>query len=201
MASQSTSRGTKRDDLILDAVREAVIRHGVRRTTANDIAEGAGISRMTFYRAMGSVDEAVLRTLTREFAQGTAAARSHSTAATARERLVEFAIDSVRTFALSPLIRSIGERDPELLVPYVTDRFGSSQTIVLDAITALIAEGEADGTIRPRPGMATSVLVTLQGFGLSSKILAARGELEHCFTELRTMLNAYLATPVSATGN
>jgi AcrR family transcriptional regulator len=195
MASQSTSHPTKqsRDDRILDAVREAVIRHGVRRTTANDIAEGAGISRMTFYRAMGSVDEAVLRTLTREFALGTAEARSHATAATARERLVEFAVDSVRTFAHSPLIRSIGERDPELLVPYITDRFGSSQTIVLDAITGLIAEGEADGTVRSRPGMATSMLITLQGFGLSSKILAARGELENCFTELRTMLSAYLA--------
>ncbi len=191
MASQSTKHS--RDDRILDAVRAAVIRHGVRRTTANDIADGAGISRMTFYRAMGSVDEAVLRTLTREFAVGTAEARSHATAATARERLVEFAVDSVRTFAHSPLIRSIGERDPELLVPYITDRFGSSQTIVLDAIAALISEGEADGTIRPRPGMATSVLITLQGFGLSAKILASRGELDSCFAELRTMLNAYLA--------
>src|SRR5690554_4964165 len=193
MASQSTSTQQSREDLILDAVREAVIRHGVRRTTANDIAEGAGISRMTFYRAMGSVDEAVLRTLTREFAVVTAQARSDATALTARERLVDFAVAGVRTFAMSPLIRSIGERDPELLVPYVTDRFGSSQTIVLDAIAALLDEGEADGTIRPRPGMATSVLITLQGFGLSSKILAARGELEHCFTELRTMLSAYLA--------
>jgi AcrR family transcriptional regulator len=192
MASQSNKQS--RDDLILDAVRGAVIRHGVRRTTANDIADGAGISRMTFYRAMGSVDEAVLRTLTREFATGTARARSDAMATTARERLVDFAVGSVRTFALSPLIRSIGERDPELLIPYITDRFGSSQTIVLDAITAFLAEGEADGTIRPRPGMATAVLVTLQGFGLSSKILAARGELESSFQELRTLIDAYLAT-------
>ena len=196
MTSQSTnSSGNKpsRDDLILDAVREAVIRHGVRRTTANDIAEGAGISRMTFYRAMGSVDEAVLRTLTREFALGTAQAKSDATASTARERLVDFAVDSVRTFAMSPLIRSIGERDPELLVPYVTDRFGSSQAIVLDAIGAFLTEGEADGTIQSRPALATALLVTLQGFGLSSKILAARGELESSFAELRTLLNAYLA--------
>lgn len=196
MASHSTSPGGtrhSREDLILDAVREAVIRHGVRRTTANDIAEGAGISRMTFYRAMGSVDEAVLRTLTREFAVVTAQARSGATASTARERLVDFAVESVRTFAMSPLIRSIGERDPELLMPYVTDRFGSSQAIVLDAIAAFIAEGEADGTIQSRPSLATTVLVTLQGFGLASKILAARGELEPCFTELRILLNAYLA--------
>ena len=194
MASQSIKQS--RDDLILDAVREAVILHGVRRTTANDIAERAGISRMTFYRAMGSVDEAVLRSLTREFATGTARVRSDATETTARERLIHFAVDSVRTFAMSPLIRSIGERDPELLVPYVTDRFGSSQAIVLDAIAALIAEGEADGTIQSRPGMATAVLVTLQGFGLSSKIIAARGELETCFAELRIMLDSYLAAKV-----
>lgn len=200
MTLQSTK--VSRDGTILEAVREAVILHGVRRTTATDIAERAGISRMTFYRAMGSVDEAVLRTLTREFTLGTERARAESNGSTARDRLVDFAVASVRTFALSPLIQSIGERDPELLLPYVTDRFGSSQLVVLAALVALIAEGESDGTITGQPSMATSILLTMQGFGLSSKIVAARGELESCLDQLRAMLDAYLAaTPAAPAGN
>jgi hypothetical protein len=37
------------------------------------------------------------------------------------------------------------------------------------------------------------VLVTLLGFGASSKVIAARGELEACFSELRILLTSYLA--------
>ncbi|MEX1079774.1 MAG: helix-turn-helix domain-containing protein [Homoserinimonas sp.] len=191
MSSQSNKR--LRDDLILDAVRESVILHGVRRTTASDIAQRAGVSRMTFYRAMESVNEAVLLTLEREFATETARTRSDTTASTARERLVDFTVDGVRAFIASPLLRSIGERDPELLIPYLTDHFGTSQVILLDAIVAYLAEGEADGTIRPRAGMASAVLLILQSFSISSKILAARGELESSLAELRILMNAYLA--------
>lgn len=192
----SQSNNSSRDNRILDAVREAVILYGVRRATATDIAQRAGVSRMTFYRAMESVNEAVLLTLEREFAAETARQRSDTTASTARERLVDFTVDSVRAFITSPLLRSIGERDPELLVPYLTDHFGTSQVILLDAIVAYLAEGEADGTIRPRPGMATAVLLILQSFSISSKILVARDELDSSFRELRILLNAYLTAEV-----
>lgn len=131
------------DEKLLLATRQSVVLHGVRRTTANDIAERAGISRMTFYRRMGSVENAVLATLTREFRTAAAGVRSASPAGTGREQLVHFAIQSVRVFATSELLDSIAERDPEFLIPYVTDRFGASQQLILDQLDALIAAGQA----------------------------------------------------------
>ena len=46
------------------------------------------------------------------------------------------------------LLRRIVDVDPEVLLPYLLDRRGRSQEMVADALAALIAEGQQDGTIR-----------------------------------------------------
>lgn len=190
MTSQrNTSVG---DEKILAATRDSVIRHGVRRTTANDIVERAGISRMTFYRRMGSVENAVLQALTREFRSYAAAAEAASSTGNGREKLVQFAVESVRVFAASELLASIGERDPEFLIPYVTDRFGQSQQLILTRLEALIAAGLEDASIEAAPGTATSILLALQGVALSSKVLLRMGTFEDSVTELKKMLERYL---------
>lgn len=53
------------DHPILDAAETCFGRHGVRRTTIEDIAAEAGVSRITVYRQVGSREEIVLRTLLR----------------------------------------------------------------------------------------------------------------------------------------
>lgn len=202
MKSQRTS--TPADDRLLAATREAVVVHGVRRTTANDIAERAGISRMTFYRRMGSVDNAVLAALTEEFRRyaGVAGhpAAGHPASGTARRQLVHFAVESVRVFATSELIASIAERDPEFLIPYVTDRFGASQQIVLDRLQALLDAGAADGSIEASAGTATTVLLAVQGVALSSRVLLKSGSFEATVAELGKMLERFL-TPSGATAD
>ncbi|QHK20471.1 TetR family transcriptional regulator [Pseudarthrobacter psychrotolerans] len=197
MTSQRTT--TVGDEKILAATRDSVIRHGVRRTTANDIVERAGISRMTFYRRMGSVENAVLQTLTREFRAYAAAAEAASSTGNGREKLVQFAVESVRVFATSELLASIGERDPEFLIPYVTDRFGQSQQLILTRLEALIAAGLEDGSIEAAPATATSILLALQGVALSSKVLLRMGTFDDSVAELKKMLERYL-TPSSNGG-
>ncbi len=190
MASQRTIPAS--DDNLLTATRDSVILHGVRRTTANDIAERAGVSRMTFYRRMGSVENAVLQTLTREFQSSADSVRTGTPAGTGRAQLVHFAAESVRVFATSPLLASIGERDPEFLIPYVTDRFGSSQQLILEQLESLIGLGVKDGSIEASPGTATALLLALQGVALSSKVLLKLGTFEESVTQLRKMLERYL---------
>lgn len=195
MMSQRTN--TPGDEKLLAATRESVILHGVRRTTANDIAERAGISRMTFYRRMGSVENAVLQTLTREFRAHTEAVRTDAAAGNGREQLVHFAVNSVRVFATSELLASISERDPEFLIPYVTDRFGSSQQLLLELIDSLLAIGVDDGSIEATASTSITLLLALQGVALSSKVLIKRGDFEDCLTELGSMLKNHL-TPATA---
>ena len=177
---------------LLAAIRESVVLHGVRRTTANDIAERAGISRMTFYRRMGSVENAVLAVLTQEFRAYTGTARGNTPAGTAREQLMHFAVESVRVFATSELLASIAERDPEFLIPYVTDRFGASQRLILAELHAMLETGMADGSIESAEGTATTLLLALQGVALSSRVLLRTGSFEQALTELAKMLERYL---------
>ncbi|MBV1778790.1 TetR/AcrR family transcriptional regulator [Paeniglutamicibacter sp. ABSL32-1] len=188
------------DEKLLLATRESVVLHGVRRTTANDIAERAGISRMTFYRRMGSVEHAVLATLTREFRTAAADVRSACPAGTGREQLVHFAIQSVRVFATSELLASIAERDPEFLIPYVTDRFGASQQLILDELEGLIAAGQADHSIEATAATATTLLLALQGVALSARLLRKTGAFEQTLAELERMLLRHL-TPAGTAGN
>ncbi len=195
MKSQRTSRDAGEELLV--ATRDAVILHGIRRTTANDIADRAGISRMTFYRRMGSVENAVLQALTHEFRAYTRTVQVGSPVGSGRGALVYFAVESVRVFATSDLLTSIGERDPEFLIPYVTDRFGKSQQLILDRLGALLDDGVADGTVEAGPGTATTLLLALQGVALSSRMLLRTDAFEDSVAELWKMLDRYL-TPSSA---
>jgi AcrR family transcriptional regulator len=195
MKSQRTSAPV--DEKLLTAIRDSVVLHGVRRTTANDIAERAGISRMTFYRRMGSVENAVLAALTQEFRSYAGTVRTGTPAGTGREQLVHFAVESVRAFATSDLLGSIAERDPEFLIPYVTDRFGASQQLILEQLHALLEAGAADGSIEATTGTATTLLLAVQGVALSSRVLLKRGAFEDSLTELQKMLERYL-TPQGA---
>lgn len=186
------------DEELVAATRDAVVLHGVRRTTANDIAERAGISRMTFYRRMGSVENAVLQTLTQEFRSRAGTVRTGTPTGTGREQLVHFAVESVRVFATSELLASIAERDPEFLIPYVTDRFGASQELILDQLRALLDAGMADGSIEASEGTAVTLLLALQGVALSSRVLLKTNAFEASLAELKKMLERYLA-PSGAT--
>ncbi|ALV46504.1 hypothetical protein MB46_14400 [Arthrobacter alpinus] len=190
MTSQRTS--TLADQQLLAAIRDQVVLHGVRRTTANGIAERAGISRMTFYRRMGSVENAVLAALTQEFRSYTASVHNGSPAGTGRQRLVHFAVESVRVFATSELLASIAERDPEFLIPYVTDRFGASQKLILDELHGMLDDGIADGSIEAGNGTPTAVLLAVQGVALSSRVLLKMGTFDATLAELGRMLERYL---------
>lgn len=195
MTSQRTSQ--RAEEKLLTAIRDSVVLHGVRRTTANDIAERAGISRMTFYRRMGSVENAVLAALTQEFRSYTGTVLSETPTGTTREQLVHFAVESVRVFATSELLGSIAERDPEFLIPYVTDRFGASQQLILEQLQALLDTGSADGSVESAPGTATTLLLAVQGVALSSRVLLKMGTFDDSLIELKKMLERYL-TPQDA---
>ncbi|MEV8145576.1 TetR/AcrR family transcriptional regulator [Specibacter sp. NPDC078709] len=198
MTSQRTI--LQADEKLLTAIRDSVVLHGVRRTTANDIAERAGISRMTFYRRMGSVENAVLAALTQEFRSYTGTVLSETPTGTTREQLVHFAVESVRVFATSELLGSIAERDPEFLIPYVTDRFGASQQLILEQLQALLDTGSADGSVESAPGTATTLLLAVQGVALSSRVLLKMGTFDDSLTELKKMLERYLTPQHAAAG-
>ncbi|MCK8681478.1 TetR/AcrR family transcriptional regulator [Streptomyces lichenis] len=187
-------------DTVLDAARDCVLAVGVRRTTLTDVARRAGVSRMTLYRRWPDVRTLVGDLMTREWiavAMSVMPEREDGTAT--RDRLVDGLVAGVAAFRAHPLFHKILDVDPELLLPYMLDRRGATQDALLGLLTGALAEGHADGSVRPgRPDLqARSLLLVVQSFTLSLRTMAdeaAPGLAEADFLdELRTLLERTLA--------
>ncbi|MDP9181421.1 MAG: TetR/AcrR family transcriptional regulator [Actinomycetota bacterium] len=176
---------------LLDAARECVLDVGLRRTTLADVARRAGVSRMTVYRQYADLQTLVSALLTREllevFDEVDAEVRPLPTA---RERLVAAAVLVVRRVDGNELYRRVLDLDPEMLLPLVVDRFGSTQRAALELIAEQVREGQQDGSVHAGDAerMATAVLLTSQSFVFSARLVD-----DATLAELRPLLDGYLA--------
>jgi AcrR family transcriptional regulator len=137
------------DDVLLDAAMECVLAVGVRRTTLSDVARTAEVSRMTLYRRFPDVRGMLSALITREFGKIMADAdRIARAEPTARGQLVAAAVHSIRALAANPLMHAVLERDAEMLLPYITERIGTSQRMTEEFLRAQLAAGQRDGSIR-----------------------------------------------------
>jgi AcrR family transcriptional regulator len=184
---------------VLDAVAESVRAVGVRRTTMAEIARRADLSRSTLYTHFSDVREATAALLTRELLTLLAAATADredvdDDVLDGRHRLVGRAMLLARVVPDDPLIERILELDGELLVPYLVHRLGSSQRAILDAVTDLVAEGQADGSIRSGDpaAIAFTVFLVAQAFVISARIAEAEHGRETALAELELTLHRTL---------
>ena len=175
---------------VLDAARDCILDVGLRRTTLADVARRAGVSRMTVYRQHADLDALVAALLTRELTGLLDEVQEQLRhLPTARERLVAAAVEVVQRLGHHPLYRRILDLDPELLLPLVVDRFGSTQKAAMALLEAQVVEGQQDGSIRavPPATAATAVLLTVQSFVLSARLVD-----EDVRLQLRPLLEGYL---------
>ncbi|MGH3343966.1 MAG: TetR/AcrR family transcriptional regulator [Carbonactinosporaceae bacterium] len=184
---------------MLDSARACVLAVGVRRTTLTDVARRAGVSRMTVYRRFPDVDALVRDLMTREFtavldAAGRAALLE-ATRTTARQRVVAQTVAAARAFSENALFRRVVDVDPELLLPYLVDRLGTTQRMAVGLFTERIAQGQADGSIRTAPPrtLAHAMLLAVQSFVLSMGPASAAVPADELYGELGHLLDAYLA--------
>ena len=111
------------DDLILDAAVDELRDYGLRRTSVDNVARRAGLSRATVYRRFENknvlVQAALVRESARFFGEIVAAIGPLPTAA---ERLVEGFVVGLRKVRTDALLTRLLVSDPEELVPYLTLR-------------------------------------------------------------------------------
>lgn len=187
------------DDAVLDAARACVLAVGVRRTTLTDVARRAGVSRMTIYRRWPDTNALIGDLMTREWRDVVAATASRPSPGPVRAGLVAGLVDCVRTLRAHPLFRKIADVDPEVLLPYILKRRGTSQDTMLDTLVAALRQGHADGSVRPGDPerQARAVLLTAQSFALSAHTMAADDDPVHggaeLDEELAVLLDRYLA--------
>ncbi|MEU1278037.1 TetR/AcrR family transcriptional regulator [Streptomyces sp. NPDC005805] len=187
-------------DTVLDAARDCVLAVGVRRTTLTDVARRAGVSRMTLYRRWPDVRTLVGDLMTREWIEIAVGAMPDTVpGAPTRERIVDGLVGGVEAFRAHPLFHKILDVDPELLLPYLLDRRGTSQDALLGLISAGLAEGHADGSVRRvhTDLQARSLLLVVQSFAMSLRTMTDEDDpalTDAAFLdELRTLLERTLA--------
>jgi AcrR family transcriptional regulator len=185
------------DRQILDAARACVLAAGVHDTTLNDVARRAGVSRMTLYRRYSDIGSLISEVLGREFAR---ILREHTAEPphappdprTARRRLVEIVLEVVEAFHADPLLCQVLDTEPEILMPYLINRFGSTQQIAVTLLANRLDAGYRDGSIRTGSiaVQAHTIVLTAQAFIVS----AAPGPVPvpRLLSELGFMLDAYL---------
>jgi AcrR family transcriptional regulator len=185
-------------DTVLDAARDCVLAVGVRRTTLTDVARRAGVSRMTIYRRWPDVRSLVADLMTREWAGVVAGVAPPGDGAPVRPQAVAALVAGAAALRRHPLFHKIIEVDPEVLLPYILERRGTSQEAMLAALEATLRAGHRDGTVRAcHPArQARSVLLVLQSFAMSGHIMAGDDPALSAAAfddELRQILERYLA--------
>lgn len=166
---------------ILDATRASVLAVGVRRTTLTDVARRAGVSRMTVYRLVPDVTTLILEVMSREFARILAAAETAARRRrTGRARLAATATAVIRELHADPLFHRVVDVDPELLLPYLTDRLGTTQRLAIGHVRRMVAEGQRDGSVRrgDPDTIATTLVLMLTPIATSVRLLDGAGRDE-----------------------
>jgi AcrR family transcriptional regulator len=186
------------DRQILNAARACVLAVGVHETTFNDVARRAGVSRMTLYRRYSDVGSLISELLGREFAR-ILREHTHLPPGTppdprpARQRLVGTVLSVVEAFQEDPLMHRVLDAEPEILTPYLFNKFGSTQQIAIDLLAHRLNAGHQDGSIREGSVavQAHAIVLTVQSFIVSA---SASGPVppDRLRTELGLILDGYL---------
>src|SRR3954471_17810719 len=179
---------------ILDATRASVLAVGVRRTTLTDVARRAGVSRMTVYRLVPDVTTLILEVMSREFAALFATAEADvRRRRSARARIAGTTVSVVRRLHDAPLFHRVLDVDPELLLPSLTDRLGTTQRIAMAHIRRMLADGQVDGSVRrgDLDTMALTLVLMVTPFVVSARLLDELGS-EPLLAELERVVDAAL---------
>ncbi len=181
-------------DAILDAARSAALEFGVRRTSLSEVARRAGVSRMTVYNRFGEKPALMRALMTREFGALLERVAGRVEGEDGRARLVAALVLVARALPGNSLFRKVRRAEPELLSPYVLERLGETQRVGLELVERGIAEGQADGSIRPgrTRAIAGAVLLIEQSFVFSAATIPGVSQAQ-LLGELEAALDAVLA--------
>lgn len=183
------------DERILDAAYASVMAIGVRRTRLTDVAERAGLSRMTVYRRYPDVTSVLQALMLREFAGILNQAGFDAAAgANGRERVIDSSVHGLQLISAHELFLRLLDVDPELLLPYMTSRPGRFQLAAADALAAGLEAGMDDGSVRRDDAkrLAGSMLLAMRGFAFEARVKRTRKQRQSMLEDMRLMLDGLL---------
>ena len=177
---------------ILDAALAEVLAHGIRRTTASDIARRAGVSRQTLYRYWPDAQALFAALLTRELLAALPPDGGEGPATL--DDLVSLLADTAEAVRRMPLVDRLRDTDPELFARYILERLGTSQRAIHADLVVRIAGGQARGIVRAgdAAAMAAMVLLLIQSAIQSAPLMDEWLDAASWRTELALAVGGYL---------
>jgi TetR/AcrR family transcriptional regulator, repressor for uid operon len=133
---------------ILDAAYELFCHIGIQRSTMEDVARRAGVSRITVYRRFATkgmlVDQLVRREIRRYFDQFRIDIERAETAA---DRVVLGFVSSLRAFRRNPLIGGLMAADPDALLPSTIGDGGRTLATVREFVAGQLRREQDAGNV------------------------------------------------------
>jgi AcrR family transcriptional regulator len=191
MLSISNETSPPVSDRILDAAASCVLAYGVERVTLAEIARRAGVSRPTVYRRFPDTRSILAALLTMRI---THALDDVPSRGVGREHVVSRVVAVAERLRRDDVIVSVLHEAPELAMFYLSERLGTSQQILLDAVASELKAAQADGSVRVgdvRQLAVMSLLIT-QSTILSAQLVAPILDAQALAVELAHSLNGYL---------
>lgn len=195
MSLSTTNREDAIDSRILDAAYGQVMTVGFRRATLTDVAERAGLSRMTVYRRYPDVTSILQALMSREF--GAVLDRAASETAhevESRRRIIAYVIRSLELLTSHDLLLRLLDVDPELLLPYMTQRLGRIPTAFVADLRKQLKKAMSEGAVRrdDPERLARSIQIAIRGFALSPRDGRSRKLRSEMLGDLAMMLDGLL---------
>jgi len=192
MSISNEDRATSVEERILDAAADCVLAFGVDRVTLAEIARRAAISRPTVYRRHPDTRSILAALLT---ARITHALDAVPSAGVGRAPLVDRVVGVAQLVRRDDVVMSVLRQDPNLAMSYLSERLGTSQQILLDAVAGELKAAQADGSVRAGDvrQLAAMCLLITQSTILSAQMVAPILDAQALAVELAHSLNGYLA--------
>jgi TetR/AcrR family transcriptional regulator, repressor for uid operon len=135
---------------VLDGAYEQFCRMGIRRSTMEDVARRAGVSRITVYRRFATKDALVEHVVRREFRRyfdQFLIDIEHAT--TAADRVVQGFVSALRAIRHNPLIGGLMAVEPDVLIPTMTGDGGRTLAAVQRFVAGQLRREQHAGNVSP----------------------------------------------------
>lgn len=190
---------------VLDAARRCLVRSEGRKVTLAEVAREAGVSRPTVYRHWPEISAVIRDLLTRELARLSAEHLSAVDDALDRgEHVLDAVVAAVVRVAdavtADPLFESLTRRQPDLLAPYVFERFGASQRMALESLASRLAAAQRMGAVRSGdPDRVAAMVILVAQSAITGRATVAAIVGDAWADELARVVRGYLLPDPTST--
>lgn len=182
---------------ILDAALHQFQTFGLRRSTVEDVAKRARVTRVTVYRRFPTKNELTIAVIQRESRRALSAIeRTMATMPSVEEQFVEGFVATLSTAKNHPLLRRLLDTEPDLVLPYLTLQAAPVHAIARTLLAKHLRRAQRSGAMR---SFDADVIAELLVRAVQSFLLTPDGFIDlSTDRKARAFARKYLFAPLAA---